>query len=274
MPEPHVISASPELTIVRADNPGPMTLDGTRSYVLGTSRLAVIDPGPVDVDHLGRLYDAIRGRQVATVLLTHAHGDHSGLAREVSRALGAPVQASAETLDRLGLDGLEVSDGEPVAPGADVALVALASPGHSRDHTTYLTERERWVFTGDLVLGEGSSAILHPDGSVASTLSSLARLCALRPTKLFPGHGPPVEDGLEKLENYRAHRLEREDQVVRALTAGAVDVPAIREAVYGPLPDGLDWAAEASIAAHLAALAAAGYEVPEFDDYGVSHDKG
>jgi len=274
MTERYVISATPGLTIVRADNPGPMTLDGTRTYVLGTSRLAVIDPGPIDVDHLGRLYEVIKGRQVATILLTHAHGDHSGLSRELSRALGAPVQASAETLDRLGLDGIAVSDGEPVAPGADVDLVALSSPGHSRDHTTYLSERKRWVFTGDLVLGQGSSAILHPDGSVTSTLSSLARLCALRPTRLFPGHGPPIEDGLGKLESYRAHRLEREDQVVRALTAGAADIPAIRQAVYGPLPDGLDWAAEASIAAHLAALAAAGYEVPEFDDYGVSNDKG
>lgn len=260
--------------MVRADNGGPMTLDGTRTYVLGMSRLAVLDPGPVDVDHLGRLYDVIGERPVATILLTHAHLDHSGLAREMSRALGAPVQASGETLDRLGLDGIAISDGERVAPGADVDLVALSSPGHSRDHTSYLSERTRWVFTGDLVLGEGSSAILHPDGSVTSTLSSLARLCALRPTKLFPGHGPPIEDGLEKLESYRAHRLEREDQVVRALTDGAADVPAIREAVYGPLPDGLSWAAEASIAAHLAALGAAGYTVPEFDDYGVSHDKG
>lgn len=264
----------PGLVIVRADNPGPMTLDGTRTYVVGTSRVAVIDPGPVDVDHLSRLYGAIAGRQVATVLLTHAHADHSGLARETSRALGVPVQASAETLEILGIDGIAVIDGESVAPASDVGLVALRSPGHSRDHTTYFSEPGRWLFTGDLVLGEGSSAILHPDGSVTSCLSSLARLCALRPTKLLPGHGPPVHDGLEALERYRTHRLDREHQVVRALTSGARDIPAIREAVYGTLPEGLIWAAEASIAAHLFALAEAGYEVPDFEDYGVSPDKG
>jgi hypothetical protein len=91
---------------------------------------------------------------------------------------------------------------------------------------------------------------------------------------VFPGHGPPIEDGLDVLEKYRAHRLDREAQVVRSLTAGARDIPAIRESVYGPLPEGLVWAAEASIAAHLAALAEAGYEVPTFDDYGVSLEEG
>jgi glyoxylase-like metal-dependent hydrolase (beta-lactamase superfamily II) len=274
MSEPNVTSPESGLKIVRADNSGPMTLDGTRTYVVGTSRLAIVDPGPIDVDHLGRIYAAIAGRQVATILLTHAHADHSGLARETARALGAPIQASAETLERLSVDGIPVTDGEPVAPGADVELVALRSPGHSSDHTTYLSEPDRWVFTGDLVLGEGSSAILHPDGNVTACLSSLARLCALRPTKLFPGHGPPIADGLEVLEKYRAHRIDREDQIVRSLTAGARDVPAIRKAVYGSLPEGLVWAAEASIAAHLAALAEAGYDVPAFDSYGVSSEKG
>lgn len=274
MPEPTITNPESGLTTIRADNPGPMTLGGTQTYLVGTSRLAVIDPGPVDVDHLGRIYAAIAGRQVATILLTHAHADHSGLARETARVLGAPVQASAETLSRLDIDGIPVIDGETIAPGADIDLVALRSPGHSQDHTTYLSEPERWLFTGDLVLGEGSSAILHPDGSVTSCLSSLARLCALRPTKVFPGHGPPIEDGLDVLEKYRAHRLDREAQVVRSLTAGARDIPAIRESVYGPLPEGLVWAAEASIAAHLAALAEAGYEVPTFDDYGVSLEEG
>lgn len=274
MPEPGVTSPEPGLKIVRAENPGPMTLDGTRTYVVGTSRLAVVDPGPIDVDHLGRIYAAVAGRQVATILLTHAHADHSGLARETARVLDAPIQASAETLRRLGVDGIPVVDGELVNPAPDLGLVALRSPGHSGDHTTYLSEPGRWLFTGDLVLGEGSSAILHPDGNVTACLSSLARLCAVRPTKLFPGHGPPIDDGLDALEKYRAHRLDREDQIVRSLTAGAADIPAIREAVYGTLPEGLVWAAEASIAAHLAALAEAGYEVPLFDNYGVSPEKG
>ena len=108
--------------------------------------------------------------------------------------------------------------------------------------------------------------------TLTACLSSLARLCALRPTRLYPGHGPPIDEGLEALEDYRTHRLEREDQIVRALTAGASNVPAIREAVYGQLPEGLVWAAEASIAAHLAALSEAGYDVPTFDDYGVSSE--
>jgi glyoxylase-like metal-dependent hydrolase (beta-lactamase superfamily II) len=182
--------------------------------------------------------------------------------------------ASADTLNRTGLEGRALTDTELISLDTDMNIVALHSPGHSADHVTYLSEAQRWLFTGDLVLGVGSSAILHPDGSVSAYLASLSRLYALRPSRLMPGHGPPVVDAMSRLAEYRAHRLEREQQILQALRAGAQNVQDIRAAVYDPLPAGLKWAAEASIAAHLSALAENGHDVPSFSAYGATPEHG
>lgn len=272
--ETGVVQDGPGLMIVRADNAGPMTLDGTCSYLVGGSRLVLIDPGPDDSEHLSRLVRAAADRPVVAVLLTHAHADHSGLASDAAREFGSRILASAETLERTGLDGCALVDGQRTSAGADVELVALHTPGHSTDHVTYLSETEHWLFTGDLVLGVGSSAILHPDGNISACMASLSRLHALRPTRLLPGHGPPVDDAMGRLTEYRAHRLEREQQILGALGAGARSVTEIRAAVYDPLPAGLEWAAEASIAAHLAALADNGHDVPAFGAYGATTEQG
>lgn len=262
---------APDLVVVRANNPGPMTLDGTRSYVLGERRVAIIDPGPDDPAVLDALEEAVAGRQVAALLLTHAHADHAGNAPGAADRFGVPIAASPATLDRLGLAGRELDDDATLEIEPGRTLHVLHTPGHSADHACYLSEPGRRLFTGDLVLGEGSSAILHPDGRVAECLASLARLIALRPWSLLPGHGdpvgPPAEAAERKLVEYRRHRLDRERQIVAALEDGADSVPAIRRAVYGALPQGLSRAADASIAAHLAALSARGVTVPPFDEY-------
>jgi glyoxylase-like metal-dependent hydrolase (beta-lactamase superfamily II) len=141
-------------------------------------------------------------------------------------------------------------------------LRVIDTPGHAADHLSYLLLPHGWVFTGDLVLGEGSSAVLHPDGRMDDYLASIRKLEALAPRRLLPGHGPPVADAPGRLAEYRLHRLDRERQIVEAIEAGADSVPAIRAAVYGPLPPGLTMAAEASISAHLVRLRDAGMEVP------------
>jgi len=279
-PAPECREWAPDLQIVRADNATPMTLDGTRSYVLGRERVVVIDPGPDDPAQLDALVGAVADRPVAAILLTHAHGDHSAGVVAAARRFDAEPAGSPETLSRLGLAGRALADGDTLTleVGEDgtgavgSAITALHTPGHSADHVCYLTRPGRRLFTGDLVLGEGSSAILHPDGSVADCLASLVRLLALRPLLLLPGHGPPVEDAVHKLEAYRRHRLAREDQVRAALAADAGTVSEIRRIVYGELPEGLVWAADASLAAHLAALAARGEEVPGYDGFGADED--
>lgn len=247
-----------------APNPGPLTLDGTRTYVVGATRVAVIDPGPALPAHLDAVTEAVGGRSVEAVLLTHAHADHAAGAAGLAERLGAPVAASALALERAGLEGRALADGEEVrlTPG-DGALVALAAPGHSRDHLAFWKRPEGWLFTGDLVLGEGSSAVLHPDGRVGEVLASLRRLEALRPSRIFPGHGPTVEAAEEKLREYREHRRERERQVEEAIAAGAATPAEIRERIYGPLPPGLARAAEASVSAHLFHLRSRGLAAPE-----------
>lgn len=275
MPERRRFDLAPDLTVLCADNPGPMTLDGTRSYLLGRERLVIVDPGPDRPGQVDALAAAVSGRSVAFVLLTHAHADHAGAAAEAVRRFGAELRASADTLSRLGpgVEGGALEDGEMVSPEDGLSLTAIHAPGHSADHVCYLAEPGRRLLTGDLVLGEGSSAILHPDGRVSDCLASLARVISLRPELLLPGHGPPIEAAMKRLEEYRRHRLDRERQVKSAIEGGARTVPEVREAVYGTLPEGLTWAADASVAAHLAALAERGEPVPEYAGWAADEEE-
>lgn len=249
-----------------AENPGPLTLDGTRTYLVGRRSLVVVDPGPDLEGRVDRLAAALRDErvEVVAVCLTHAHPDHAGCAAEAAERLGAPLAAGGETLARLGLEGRPLRDGDELAvDGGETRLLALPTPGHSADHFGYLWLPDRWLFTGDLVLGAGSSVIAHPDGSVGACLSSLARLAALRPSRLLPGHGPPVEQAVARLEAYRRHRIEREAQILEAVRAGAASLGAIRSRVYGELPPPLRRIADRSVLASLAHLRESGRELPE-----------
>lgn len=248
-----------------APNPGPLTLDGTRCYAVGSERLLLVDPGPDIPGQLDRLEELVAGRPVLAICLTHAHADHSGAAELAGHRFEAAVAGSADTLARRGLAGRALGDGDSIeVPGEDWRLAAIRTPGHSADHTAYLLEPGRAVFTGDLVLGTGSSAILHPDGEVGACLDSFARVLSHGPGRLYPGHGPPIDDGEARLREYREHRLERHAQVKGALQAGARSIADLRRAVYGHLAAGLEPAADASIRAHLVHLRSEGLEPPAF----------
>lgn len=250
---------------VRADNPGPLTLEGTRTWLIGGDTVAVIDPGPDDPLHLDRIASEIADRPVAGVFLTHSHFDHAAAARTAADRWG-PVHASAATLDRLDIAGVEIGDGtETCLDGtadrdAPRTLRALTTPGHSGDHLAFLILPSRDVITGDLILGRGSSMVAHPDGSVGAYLASLAKLASLRPGRLLPGHGPVVNDAAAKLREYADHRRERTDQVRAALDAGIGSMGALLTAVYGDLPAGVHEAAELSLRAHLKHLEDLGYD--------------
>ena len=250
-----------------APNAGPLTLDGTRTWLVGRDRVLLIDPGPDDERHVGDIRRSIAGRPVDGILLTHAHADHSASASLLSGELGAPILASSSTLARLNLPGRVLADGDavPVSAGGPSRsrLQVVETPGHSADHLSFLLLPQRWLFTGDLVLGSGSSAVLHPDGRVGDYIGSIRKLEALRPARQFPGHGPEVSDAAAKLEEYRLHRLERQRQIEMAVAEGLSSVAAIRRAVYGDLAPGLAMAAEASISAHLLHLAELGIDAPE-----------
>jgi glyoxylase-like metal-dependent hydrolase (beta-lactamase superfamily II) len=181
---------------VRAPNPSPLTLDGTNTYVVDGW---VVDPGPDDPAHLDSIVDAAPSG-IDGIVLTHGHFDH---------AEGAPALA-----ERAGVDVMRPSGGDEVGP-----FSAIATPGHAPDHVSLLLGRI--LFSGDMVLGEGSVFVGGEEGSMSAYLDSLRRLMALELDAILPGHGPVVWDPRAKLEEYLAHRLDRERRVLEAVEAGA-----------------------------------------------------
>lgn len=256
---------------VLAPNANTMTLDGTNTWVLrspGSSRSVVIDPGPPDESHLAALAQA--GGSVAVVLLTHHHLDHSEAAKEFAGRMGCGVRALDPAL-QLGSEGL--GEGDVVAVG-DVELHVVATPGHTADSLSFVLPSEGAVLTGDTVLGRGTTVVAHPDGSLGAYLDSLDRLRDLCEAqgidKVWPGHGPVIDDALGALDHYVAHRHQRLDQVREALEVLEVQRglshPQVAAALAGDLPrrvvevvytdvDPVLWgAAEMSVRAQLAHL--------------------
>jgi glyoxylase-like metal-dependent hydrolase (beta-lactamase superfamily II) len=241
-----------------------MTLDGTNTWVLRAadgSRSIVIDPGPPDPRHLDAV--AAAAGDVAAVLLTHHHLDHSEAAREFAERVGCGVRA-LDPAYRLGSEGL--GEGDVVAVG-DLELHVVATPGHTSDSLSFVLPSERSVLTGDTVLGRGTTVVAHPDGQLGAYLSSLDRLRALAEAHeietIWPGHGPVIESALPVLDYYVSHRQERLEQVreaLRSLHAGArAGVPLdheqlphlIVETVYADVDPVLWGAAELSVRAQL-----------------------
>lgn len=270
-----------------APNPGPMTLDGTNSYVLraGDGPAVVVDPGPEDAGHLTALADA---GPVALILITHRHVDHTEGAETLHRLTGAPVRA-ADPAHCHGGDALR--DGERITVG-DLMIDVIATPGHTADSVCFSLPDDSEVsggpalpggsarsggpaapggpalsggsvLTGDSVLGRGTTVIGIPDGTLADYLASLRTLVALGPRRVLPAHGPDLPDLAAVCARYLAHREERLDQVRAVLADLGVDaagatVAQVTDAVYGDVDPAVRFAAEHSVAAQLAYLRSPG----------------
>jgi len=231
---------------VLAPNPGLRELEGTNTWVVGPAPALVIDPGPDDHGHLREVARTAGG--VGAIVLTHDHPDHAPGARRLAETTGAVVRAVRPP------DGGErLRDGERVGAG-DVEVLVVATPGHSPDHVALFLEPDRALFTGDAVLGHGTSVIDPPEGDLVAYLRSLRRMRDLHPKTIHPGHGPLVPDALGKLDEYLAHRQEREEQVVAALRGGPRSVEELVPAVYVGYPQELFELAGRSILAHLLKL--------------------
>lgn len=241
---------------VLAPNPGPMTLDGTNTWVLlepGATEAVVVDPGPLDEGHLRRVLEHVeaRGARVALTVLTHGHHDHAEGAPRFAELTGAPTRAVGRGHDDLG-DGDVVRTG-----GLDVRVVA--TPGHTADSISFALPADGALLTGDTVLGRGTTVVAHPDGELEAYLDSLARIDALTGgggvTRILPGHGPVVPDAAAMVAFYRVHRAERLEQVRAALADGAGaeadPVEGVLRRVYAQVPQEVWPAARLSIRAQL-----------------------
>ena len=226
-----------------APNPGPYTGPGTNTWIVDAGPVvAVIDPGPDDDRHLASLNKRLAQRTVGVVLVTHSHPDHLPLADRFAAPHGATVRRYPD-----------LHDGDIVRVG-NLNITALYTPGHSADHLAFLLALDGALFTGDLILGQGSSMVTYPEGDVAAYLRSLERLAALQPRILFPGHWDPVPDAMAKIEEYRKHRLEREAQVLAEVQRGGGTAFELTRRVYGQLDEKLMFAAEMTMRAHLKKL--------------------
>lgn len=247
---------TPRATCVLAPNAGPMTLDGTNTWVLaepGSSAVVVIDPGPDDLAHLQGVLDVATAgnREIAMVLLTHRHPDHVEGAARFGDLASAPVRA-VDPAFRYGTSA-GLAEGERLAV-AGLDLQVMSTPGHTDDCVCFWLPADRAVLTGDTVLGRGSTVVAHPDGKLADYLDSLHRLADMardRVDTIYPGHGPVLPEALASIEWYLAHREQRLAQVREAVASGLRTPRAVVEAVYSDVDPNLWWAAEWSVAAQL-----------------------
>lgn len=254
-------SSSALTRFIVAPNPGPMTLDGTNSYLVGapgSGQVVVVDPGPLDENHLRALATA---GKVALILVTHRHADHTAGSERLRELTGAPVRA-ADPAHCHG--GSPLTDGE-VIEAAGVLINVLFTPGHTSDSVCFHLPADNGdntgagsVLTGDTILGRGTTVLDFPDGTVGDYLASLDRLSALGPAKVLPAHGPALPALMDIAAEYRKHRLARLDQVRAALQQLGRDATAgeVAADVYADVDPSVRGAAELSVAAQLQYLRA------------------
>ncbi|MEU4618430.1 MBL fold metallo-hydrolase [Actinoplanes sp. NPDC023801] len=238
------------VTLLRAPNPGPMTLDGTNTWILrapGAADATVIDPGPLDEGHLRRI--AGHG-PIGCILITHGHHDHVEGAGRLSELLGGTPVRAGSPVHCLG--------GEPFDPsesldGNGLKIRVVDTPGHTSDSVSFLVEcgDDRAMFTGDTILGRGTTVVAQPDGDLGAYLGSLELLSTYPKVLMLPGHGPVRADTADRARFYLEHRRERLAQVTAAMAAGADTPAAVVDVVYPDLDPALRFAAEWSAAAQL-----------------------
>lgn len=265
------ITLQPDLRVLRAQNPSPLTGDGTNTYLLGEGDLCVIDPGPSDPRHLEAILRAVSATgTLRAILVTHAHLDHSPLARPLAEASGAPIMGFGDAqagrsarMDALAASGLVgggegvdhgfrpdtcLADGQVIEIGAQ-HLRAIWTPGHFGNHLCFA-----WgdvIFSGDHVMGWSSTLVSPPDGDMGAYMRSLDRLEAQMPRRLYPGHGAPVDAPRARIAELRQHRQAREDAILSQLLVGPRTIAQLVGLIYSDTPPSLHPAASRNIFAHL-----------------------
>lgn len=259
---------APGIRRIRAPNPSPMTGTGTNTWLLGEGGLLIVDPGPDDDGHLARIVAASEGHEVAGIVLSHGHRDHTALGARLAQALDAPVMAFAPSAPsgRAAALGLTFEHPPVVQPAPDIALAdgaviegwqVLHTPGHMHDHVC-LWRADGTLLTGDTVMGWATSIIPPPSGDMGDYMASLVRLEALKPRLGLPGHGEVLADPVARIATLATHRRDRAAGLLAALAAGPATCGDLTARAYAGLPERLMFAAELTCLAHMVTLAADG----------------
>ncbi|QNM83994.1 MBL fold metallo-hydrolase [Sphingomonas sabuli] len=250
----------PGIARLLAHNPSAFTFTGTQSFIVGTDRVAVIDPGPDEPAHVDALVAAVDERELVAIVCTHTHRDHSPAARPLAQRTGAPIIGCAPlALETVGpradaaFDGAYapdrvLSDGESIDIGGS-PLTAVATPGHTSNHLCFA-----WgdaLFTGDHVMGWSTTVVIPPDGDMADYMASLDKLRARDDRIYYPAHGPAVTNPAQYVRHLMGHRMQRERQILRLVGDEPQGIPEIVAGAYPGLDPRLRGAAGASVLAHL-----------------------
>lgn len=257
---PDVALWSDRVTVVLARNPGPITGPGTNSYLIGTgSERILLDPGEGKEEYLPVLERAMEQagcERIQEIVVTHAHHDHMGGVASVLERFGRLAVSKKPwpgTDESFGVELDPIDDGALIrTEGA--TLRAIHTPGHSPDHLSFVLEEERALIAGDNILGVGTAVIPLHTGDLLDYMSSLERLLAETPGRIYPAHGPLIEDGCAKIREYLEHRLEREREILAVLQRGPLAVTEIVRIVYAAYPEVLHPAAGQSVTQHLLKL--------------------
>ena len=262
---------SPLIRRVIAKNPGPFTFTGSGTYIIGTGKVAVIDPGPRREEHLHALLKAVEGEEVTHILVTHTHNDHSPLAKELKAATGAKTYAFGPYPVSGDVDGSPMEEGHDTEFDPDVRLKdgeiisgdgwimeAVHTPGHTSNHMCFALKEERALFSGDHVMGWSTSVIVPPDGDMKSYFDSLDKLLTRDDEIYWPTHGPAIIDPKPFVQSFITHRRAREDQILACLKDGYTLIKDMVPVMYAGVDKRLYGPAALSVSAHMIHMAATG----------------
>tara|TARA_B100000676_G_C18087299_1_gene856142 strand:+ start:4043 stop:4933 length:891 start_codon:yes stop_codon:yes gene_type:complete len=264
-----VDQVSPLIRRVICNNPGGFTFHGTGTYIIGQGEVAVIDPGPLDDDHIVALERAVQGETVTHILITHTHRDHSPAAAPFKKSTGAPTYGyGPHGGDRGGpkveeggdyefLPDHVIKDGD-VIEGKGWTFEAIHTPGHTSNHICFALREENAIFTGDHVMGWSTSVISPPDGNMSDYMKSLSKILARKEEIYWPTHGPAITGPKAHVEAFIAHRNGREDAILDCIRKGRNTIPAMVEVMYADVDKRLHRAAGRSVFAHLLHMAETG----------------
>ncbi len=253
---------SPYVRRVIARNPSAFTFHGTGTYIIGRGEVAVIDPGPLDDDHVGALMAALKGEMVTHILITHTHHDHSPAAAPLKALTGARTYGfgphgggvSEFKLEEGGdtdfVPDIKLEDGDVIL-GNGWTVDVIHTPGHLSNHVCFGLREEKTLFTGDHVMGWSTTVVSPPDGNMSDYMQSLEKLLAYDYERYWPTHGPAITETKPFVEALIAHRLERMDQIRACLKSGPMHIPDMVRQMYQDVPENLHAAAARSVYAHI-----------------------